>query len=108
MGQITVFVLTCKGMTQRHKMCQEGGSDLEPKDMLFFLSHSHPPCRISPKSYILHEAFSECQELACVFSPTTVPQDSPDFLSCFQPGIVEGARALKSKALDLWPDLTTK
>lgn len=110
MAQITVFVLTYKRMTQGHiKVSQGGGTEVEPKDMLFPLSYSHPPWRISPKSCFLQEAFPECQELASLFLFSTKgPQCLPDFLSCSQLGIVEGALALESEDLDLWPGLTSK
>lgn len=110
MAQITVFVLTYKGMTQGHiKVSQGGGTDVEPKDMLFPLSYSHPPWRISPKSCFLQEAFPERQEQASVFFFfTNGLQCLPDFLPCAQLAIVEGALALESEGLDLWPGLTSK
>ena len=110
MAWTAVFVLTCKGMIQGHlRTSQEGGSDLAPKDMLFPLSYPHPPCRISPKSCLLQEAFPECKKPACVFfSPTSGPQDSPYFLACSQLGVVESALALESEDLDLRPNLTSK
>lgn len=103
MTQITVFVFT-----QRHiRTSRGGGCNLEPKDILFpGLTPIHPVAS-PPKSYILQKAFPEGQEPACIFFPPTKgPQDSPNFLSCSQLGVVEGAQALESEDLDLRPGLS--